>query len=109
MTAGWLKLGLRVGARLRRLLRNGFEYRQQDTPLSMWRDWPAPNTFDRMLDRALAAQARPYLAFAIRSSTGVDGSFERVNSCLQALIEHPQRKRFVFTTPVDAMGALAGE
>jgi hypothetical protein len=109
LTAGWLKLGFRAGARLRRLLRNGYEYRLQDTPLSMWRDWPAPNSFDRMLDRALAAQARPYLAFAIRSSSGVDGTFERVNGCLQALLEHPQRERFAFTTPAEALKLLEGE
>ena len=106
LTAGWLKLGLHVGARLRRLLRNGAGYRRQDTPLSMWRDWPAPNSFDQMLDRALAAQTRPYLAFAIRSSTGVDGSFDRVDRCLQALLEHPQRERFVFTTPGEGLKLL---
>jgi hypothetical protein len=109
LTAGWLKFGFRVGARLRRLLRNGTEYRRQDTPLSMWRDWPAPNTFDRMLDRAIAAQTRPYLAFAIRSSSGVDDSFDRVDTCLQALLEHPKRERFVFTTPAEALKLLEGE
>jgi hypothetical protein len=107
LTAGWLKLGFRVGARLRRLLRNGYEYRLQDAAL-MWRHWPAPNTFGRMLDRAIAAQNRPYLAFAIRSSSGVDDSFDRVNSCLQALLEHSQRERFAFTTPAEALKLLEG-
>ena len=106
LTSGWLKLGLRVGARLRRWLRNGAEHRFQDTPISMWKDWPAPNTFDRMLDRAIAAQERPYLAFAVRTNAGMDESFERVDRCLQTLLEHPQRKRFVFATPDEAMKLL---
>jgi hypothetical protein len=106
LTSGWLKLGLRVGARLRRWLRNGAEHRLQDTPLSMWKDWPAPNTFDRMLDRAIAAQERPYLAFAVRTNAGVHDSFERVDRCLRALLEHPERERFVFATPAEAMKLL---
>ena len=97
-----------MGTRLRRLLRNGWEHRLQDTPLSMWKPWPAPDTFDRMLDRAIAAQTRPYLAFAIRSSSGVDDSFDRVNRCLEALLEHPERERFAFTTPAEAMRLLEG-
>lgn len=109
LTSGGLKLGFRVGTRLRRLLRNGWEHRLQDTPLSMWKPWPAPDTFDRMLDRAIAAQPRPYLAFAIRSSSGVDDSFARVDGCLQALLEHSQRERFAFTTPAEALKLVEGE
>jgi hypothetical protein len=108
LTSGWVKLGLRAGARLRRLARNGWEHRLQDTPLSMWRHWPAPDGFDRMLDRAIAAQPRPYLAFAIRSSSGVDDSFDRVNACLQALLAHPERERFAFATPAEALALLEG-
>jgi hypothetical protein len=106
LTSGWRKLGLRVDARLRRLLRSGWRHRRQDTPLSMWRPWPPPDGFDRMLDRALAAQERPYLAFAIRSSSGADDSYGRVDACLAALLAHPQRARFAFATPAEALALL---
>jgi hypothetical protein len=91
---------------LRRLRNNGFRYRRQHERLSMWRQWNAPNTFDRMLDRALAAQEKPYLSFAIRSSIGVGKSFENVDRCLHTLLNHSQRKRFVFATPEEAMAIL---
>lgn len=106
LTSAWRKLGLRVGARVRRLVRNGWEHRLQDTPLSLWERWQGADPFDQMLDRALAAQERPYLAFAIRSSSGVDETFDRVDGCLQALLEHPERRRFAFTTTAEAMALL---
>jgi hypothetical protein len=109
LTSASLQLGLHVGARLRRLARNGARYRWQDTPLSMWKAWTPPNTFDRMLDRAIAAQPHPYLAFAIRSSSGVDWSRDNVSSCLEALLEHPERERFVFSTPAEALKLLGDE
>jgi hypothetical protein len=109
LTSAWLDLGFRVGARVLRWLRNGRRYRMQDTPLSMWRNWSAPDTFDRMLDRAIAVQERPYLAFAIRSSSGLGPSFERVDHCLRALLRHRERERFVFCTPAEAMRLLGEE
>jgi len=113
VTTGWVQLGWKLRARLRRLRHNGFRYRRQHERLSMWRQWNAPNTFDRMLDRAIAAQDKPYLSFAIRSSIGAGKSFENVDHCLQTLLNHSQRNRFVFTTPGEAMallddGAVAG-
>ncbi len=106
ITSGSLQLGRDVQARWRRLWENGFRYRLQNTPLSMWKNWQSPNTFHEMLDRAISIQANPYLAFAIRSSFGVGRSFKQVDNCLNALLEHPERKRFVFSTPPEALSLL---
>ena len=108
ITTGWLQLGWNLRARLRRLRDNGFRYRWQNERLSMWRQWNAPNTFEQMLDRAIAAQEKPYLSFAIRSSIGVGKSFEYVDHCLQTLLNHSQRRRFVFSTPGEAMALIEG-
>jgi hypothetical protein len=74
----------------------------------MYKRWDPPNTFDRMIDRAIAAQSVPYLAFAIRSSIGIGRSFPAVDACLRAILSHPLRRRFVFATPAEAMALLAG-
>ena len=92
---------------LRRLWQNGVRHRRQDTPLSMWRHWPTPDTFDRMIDRALAAQRHPYLAFAIRSDFGVRSDLlQAVDGCVNALLAHPARSRFRFSTPAEALAEL---
>jgi hypothetical protein len=107
LTSGALRLGFRPRAYLRRLLTHGARYRKQNMPLSMWRRWKAPNTFSRMLDGALAAQARPYLAFAIQVDTGIRPEiFEAVDHALTSLLAHPARSRFVFSTPVEALQTL---
>ena len=103
LTSAWLQLGWNLPARVLRLLHNGFHYRWQNERLSMWKEWNAPNTFDQMLDRAIAKQKNPYLCFAIRSSIGAGRSFEKVDHCLQTLLKHSQRHRFVFSTPKEAM------
>jgi hypothetical protein len=100
----WLGPRHRLRRRLRRLLRNGVRGRLQDTPLSMWRRWAPPDGFDRMLDRALAAQRRPYLAFAIRTDVGE--TLENVGACLEALLAHPAISRFAFCTPAEALAVL---
>jgi len=108
LTSGHFRFGFGfVRTRLRRMLANGMRHRLQDTPLSMWNDWEAPNTFDRMLDRALRVQRRPYLAFAIRSDTCINPVlFSRVESCLRALLAHPSSGNFKFCTPREAMAIL---
>ncbi len=107
LTSGHLRLGLRPRRHLRRLLANGIRHRRQDTPLSMWRSWTGPNTFDRMLDRALAAQSRPYLAFAIRTDFALTPSaFEAVDACVRALLAHPAAENFRFSTPDEALALL---
>jgi hypothetical protein len=93
---GWMR-------QARSLARNGFQNRLQTTPLSMWRAWKQPNEFTEMIDRAIAAQEKPYLAFAIRTDFPVSPLFSRVDSCLQALLNHPQSSRFVFSTPAAAL------
>ena len=105
LTSGHRRLGPR--RRLRRALRNGLRHRLQDTPLSMWRRWAPPDGFDRMLDRALAAQRRPYLAFAVRTDLGSDPAVgEAVRACLETLLAHPAAPRFAFCTPAEALAAL---
>jgi hypothetical protein len=109
LTSAYLHLGFHPLRYLRRLLRNGVRHRLQDTPLSMWRLWRAPDTFEHMLDRALAAQGRPYLAFAIRANGRErPESGNRVEACLRALLAHRAREHFVFSTPAAALAMLAG-
>ena len=104
---GWGPRSLKQ--RWRRLRHNGFRHRLQDTPLSLWRDWTPPNDFSVMLDRAIAEQRRPYLAFAIHSNAPVEAeSLPRIERCLQALMDHPERSRFAFCTPAEAMAILRG-
>jgi hypothetical protein len=110
LTSGHLKYGFRLGAHARRLFDNGFRYRKQDTPLSMWKRWEPPNTFAKMLDRSLATQERAYLAFAVRTDIGANRAiFEAVDSCLNALLQHPAHESFVFCTPAEAIEILRRE
>jgi hypothetical protein len=75
----------------------------------MWRHWSPPNGFSQMLDRAITQQRHPYLAFAIHSNAPVEpGSLPRIERCLKALMDHPERSRFVFCTPAEAMAILQG-
>jgi hypothetical protein len=108
LTSAWLRLGWNVRARLRRLRDNGLRHRRQSERLSMWKPWPPPNGFDQMLDRAIAAQEKPYLCFAIRSSIGAGKASARVDHCLRTLMTHRERHRFVFATPAEAMALLEG-
>jgi len=98
LTSAYLRLGFHPRQYLRRLRENGVRGRRQNTPLYMWEPWPAPNTFDRMLDRALAAQRRPYLAFAIRTHMS-----QAIGPRVDALLAHPARSRFRFSTPAEAL------
>lgn len=107
LTSAWLRLGWNPKRQLRRLLDNGLRYRRQHERLSMWKPWSAPNGFQDMVDRAIAAQKRPYLCFAIRSSIGTGKSYRHVDHCLRTLVDHPQSHRFVFSTPAQALTALA--
>ena len=109
LTSAYIELGWHPGRwrhRLGRLRRNGINGRLQNQPLSMWRKWEGRDSFPLMLDRAIAAQERPYLAFAIRSDiNGKD--FPAYDSCLKALLDHPFASRFAFCTPSEALGYLA--
>ena len=108
LTSAYVRFGPRhPRSYLRRLWRNGVRHRKQDTPLSMWREWPAPDTFDRMLDRALATQRHPYLAFAIRSDFPLHPHLVKaIDGCVEALLAHPARSRFRFSTPAEALAVL---
>ena len=109
LTSSYLKLGFGfkdLARRIYRLYRNGFRYRLQNKPLSMWRRWGGVNCFSNMIDRAIQLQEKPYLAFAIHSNFTVTKDYESVDSCLQTLITHPARSRFVFCTPAEAIEIL---
>lgn len=104
LTSAHLKFGLHPRAYLRRVQANGFRGRLQDTPLGMYKRWTAPDTFGRLLDRALAAQRKPYLAFAIRTDIGAQRWIhDAVDENLRALLEHPAAPGFRFCTPAEAM------
>ena len=111
LTSGKLDLGLDPAEwprRLSRAIRNGWGGRDQSIPLSMWRAWSGRNTFDRMLQRALRAQEKPYLALAIHSKFPGAPEFDAVDASFRALLESPERKRFWFCSPEEALGVLGG-
>jgi len=56
-----------------------------------------------MIDRALAAQRRPYLAFAIRTRSDIS---QAVGPRIDALLAHPASSRFRFSTPAEALAEL---
>jgi hypothetical protein len=53
-----------------------------------------------MLDRALAAQRQPYLAFAIRTRPDIR---EAIGPRMEALLAHPASSRFRFSSPAEAL------
>lgn len=102
---GWGRRSLKH--KIQRIQKNGFRHRLQDTPLSMWQHWRQPNDFSQMIDRAIAVQRHPYLAFAIHSNFPVETQTSpRIDRCIQALVSHPDRSRFTFCTPSEAMAIL---
>ena len=103
LTSAYLRLGFRPRRHLGRIRANGFRGRRQNVPLYMWESWPAPNTFDRMLDRALAVQRHPYLALAIRTRPDIR---EAIGPSMEALLAHPARSRFRFSTPAEALSEI---
>ena len=79
----------------------------QDTPLSMWRCWRPPNSFSRMIDRAIEAQTHPYLAFAIHSNFPLEAkTAPLIDRSIRALASHSAGSRFAFCTPSEAMAIL---
>lgn len=99
--------GLRLSRRAWRFLRNGPRGRFQDTVLAPWMRWKPPNTFDRMIDRALNMQERPYLALVSRSDVGADRKlFERFEASVEAILAHPARDKFLFCTPAEALAMM---
>jgi peptidoglycan/xylan/chitin deacetylase (PgdA/CDA1 family) len=103
LTSSYFRLGFHPRQYLRRLRANGVRGRRQNRPLYMWESWPTPNTFERLLDRALAAQRRPYLAFAIRTRPDIR---EAIGARVETLLAHPVRSRFRFSTPAEALAEL---
>jgi hypothetical protein len=108
LTSAYRKFGWRRkawGHRLHRLRCNGIHGRLQNSPLSMWRKWNGHNSYTSMLDRAIALQEKPYLAFAIRSSMH-GKNFPVYDSNLKTLLNHSASSRFIFCTPQEAMDRL---
>jgi hypothetical protein len=56
-----------------------------------------------MLDRAVAAQRQPYLAFAIRTRPDIA---QAIGPRIDALLAHPDCSRFRFSTPAEALAQL---
>ncbi len=103
LTSSYLRLGFHPRQYFWRVRENGFRGRRQNTPLYMWESWPAPNSFDRMIDRALGAQRRPYLALAIRTRKDISLA---IGQRIDALLAHPLASRLRFCTPAEALAEL---
>jgi hypothetical protein len=106
LTSGALKLGFDFGRHLKRMKVNGFRYRLQSAPLSMWRTYPPGNEFGTMMAKALSRQRQPYLAFALRTSFAVRHTFANVTQAFEGILRHPACERFKFVTPVEALTIL---
>ncbi len=71
--------------------------------------WTGANTFGEMVRRTLAAQRRPYLAFAIRTDWALRPDHRRnIERCLDALLHEHGERRLVFSTPAEACAILGG-
>ncbi|MGV6826742.1 MAG: hypothetical protein ACWA5Q_07175 [bacterium] len=109
LTSGYIDPGWGVSGvkrRLGRLYRNGWQFRKQHMPLSMWKQWDDRNTYTQMLERAIALQANPYFAAAIRAD--LDGRQQQAyQQNLEALIAHPLTRRFQFGGPASLMSTLS--
>jgi hypothetical protein len=106
LTSGYKKLGLGLRStreRLDRLMNNGLRHRRMSTPLSMWKGWDGANSFGDMLDRAIEAQQKPYLAFTLHSNFPVTKSDSKVRASIEALVDHPACSRFAFCTPAELL------
>lgn len=106
ITSSYL-VGLSLQSQLARIVLNGFSNRHQETPLQMWLTRKPPNTFESLIQRAIDAQEKPYLALTIRSDVSIRPRyFKGFDSAIQDLVSHPARKRFAFCTPAEAMELL---
>ena len=106
LTSTYVRRGHRFRGYIKRLVGNRGQWRQSE-PLAPYRDWEAPDTFDRLLGRALAAQERPYLAFAVRSDFALSKrGLAIVDASLDALLAHRSATDFVFCTPPQALAIL---
>ena len=76
-------------------------------PVSLWHPWSPPGLFSLLISRKVAAQRRPYLAFAVRTDLGVRTDiFKSVDQALTELLAHPLRTRFQFCTPDELLQAV---
>jgi hypothetical protein len=106
MTSTYL-IGLPMYSVVRRILLNGFHNRHQDTPLQIWLQRKPPNTLGALIDRAIAAQQNPYLAFVVRADVVVKPKlFKGFSASIETLLSHPTGPRFVFCTPSQTMAML---
>jgi hypothetical protein len=73
----------------------------------MWQEWRSPADF---WDAAFAAAEeldRPYMAFAVRSSTPIRADLsERFDAILEHLLTDPRARRLVFTTPQEMFNGV---
>jgi hypothetical protein len=103
---GWLGASIRArAAAIRSHGRRG--WKQRDTLYMALPYWTGTNAFGEILRRTLAAQRRPYLAFAIRTDWALRPDRRRnTERCLDALLREQQRRRLVFSTPAEACAII---
>jgi hypothetical protein len=108
LSASNLWSGRSLRARLDAVVGNGVRGRRQQDLLYMagsW--WVGPNEFQEAVRRSLAAQARPYLAFALRSDRALEtAQWQRIERRLEQLLGLQDRWPLVFCTPDEAMERL---
>jgi hypothetical protein len=108
LTAGSRWLGRSVRRRADAVRTNTFRYRNQRDLLYMaMPGWHGRDGFHEVLRRSLAAQRRPYLAFAIRTDWGRRRDHRRnVERCLHDLLAIQEQRPLVFCTPEQALELL---
>ena len=106
LTAGRKQLGFHPYAHLSRMRRHGVGERL-DAPLPFGQRVHGSQPFGEHVRASLAAQRRPYLAFAIRSDGIVDDVVgPRLRTHMDDLLALPESPRFRFLTPQDAVALL---
>lgn len=108
LTSGARWQGASPARRLAAIRDHGLRHRNQGDLLYMaLKGWHGRNSFDRVVERSLAAQARPYLAFAVRSDRAKHTArWRRIERCLFDLLALHDRHRLAFCTPAEACTML---
>ena len=101
------RLGRDLHAHLSRMRRHGLRERL-DHPLHLGGGDPPGDDFRSMVQRSLARQRRPYLAFAIRSDGILDPAQRgRLADHLDVLLTLPEASRLAFVTPGECVALLS--
>jgi hypothetical protein len=108
LTSGSRWLGRSVRGRADAMRANTYRYRNQRDLLYMASPgWHGRDGFHEVLRRSLAAQPRPYLAFAIRTDWQRSRDHRRnIERCLHDLLAIQEQRPLVFCTPEEALALL---